>query len=187
MRRDRRQAMVGELAGRFFDPFVPTGHVMDQDDAGPRPAAKGTRRSRLRPRLPLWPRKATVSASIPSYVMLFLVPRVAGVATASGLYMRGIVPVAQKLPAKRACRGLGYAANALAAHLRTLVERSFVSLVLIPKKIDDLVVARREVDVAQHLAATRALALDMDRKVAPLTLSASGWCRGRIPSRCRAP
>ena len=42
MRRDRRQAMMGELAGRFFDPFVPTGHVMDQDDAGPRPAAKGT-------------------------------------------------------------------------------------------------------------------------------------------------
>src|SRR5215468_4613316 len=43
VRRDRRQSMMGELAGRLLDPFIPPGHVMDQDDAGPRPAAERPR------------------------------------------------------------------------------------------------------------------------------------------------
>ena len=40
VRRDGRQSVMGELAGRLFDPFVPTRHVMDQHYAGPRPAAE---------------------------------------------------------------------------------------------------------------------------------------------------
>src|SRR5262245_39254064 len=43
VRRDGRQSMMGELAGRFLDPFIPPGHVMDQDHAGPRSAAERTR------------------------------------------------------------------------------------------------------------------------------------------------
>src|SRR5262245_36357760 len=43
MRRDGRQSMMGELAGRLLDPFVPPGHVMDQHHAGPGPAAERTR------------------------------------------------------------------------------------------------------------------------------------------------
>src|SRR5262245_48647509 len=39
VRRDRRQSMMGELAGRLLDPFIPPRHVMDQHHAGPRPAA----------------------------------------------------------------------------------------------------------------------------------------------------
>jgi hypothetical protein len=35
MRRNRRKSMVRELAGRLLDPFVPSGHVMDEHDAGP--------------------------------------------------------------------------------------------------------------------------------------------------------
>src|SRR5262245_26530779 len=35
--------MMGELAGRLLDPFIPPGHVMDQDDAGPRSAAERPR------------------------------------------------------------------------------------------------------------------------------------------------
>src|SRR5262249_2656771 len=41
--RDGRQTMMGEFAGRLLDPFIPPGHVMDQDDAGPRSAAERTR------------------------------------------------------------------------------------------------------------------------------------------------
>src|SRR5262249_25025161 len=40
VRRDRRQSMMGELAGRLLDPFIPPRHVMDQHHAGPRPAAE---------------------------------------------------------------------------------------------------------------------------------------------------
>src|SRR5437660_5975748 len=43
VRCDGRQSMMGELAGRLLDPFVPPGHVMDQDHAGPRSAAERTR------------------------------------------------------------------------------------------------------------------------------------------------
>ena len=35
--------MMGELAGRLLDPFIPSGHVMDQHHAGPRSAAERTR------------------------------------------------------------------------------------------------------------------------------------------------
>jgi hypothetical protein len=43
VRRDGRQSMMGELAGRLLDPFIPPGHVMDQHHAGPRSAAERTR------------------------------------------------------------------------------------------------------------------------------------------------
>src|SRR5262249_2226006 len=43
VRRDRRQSMMGELAGRLLDPFIPSRHVMDQHYAGPWPAAERPR------------------------------------------------------------------------------------------------------------------------------------------------
>src|SRR5262249_17859394 len=33
VRRDGRKSMMGELAGRLFDPFVPAGHVMNEHHA----------------------------------------------------------------------------------------------------------------------------------------------------------
>src|SRR5258708_5290829 len=47
--------------------------------------------------------------------------------------------------------------------LRAFVEHGLVGLVLIRKR-DGLVLAQGEVDVAEHLASARALALDMHRK-----------------------
>ena len=41
MRRNGRQSMVGELAGRFLDPLVPSRHVMDQHHARPRAGPQG--------------------------------------------------------------------------------------------------------------------------------------------------
>ena len=42
--RDRRIAVMGELAHDFDDPFVPAGQVMDDDDAG---EFSGPRRTRV--------------------------------------------------------------------------------------------------------------------------------------------
>src|SRR5262249_41610659 len=55
--------------------------------------------------------------------------------------------------------------------IRTSMKHGLVGLVLI-RKVDGLVLARREIDVAQHLAAARALALDMDHKGGALALLA---------------
>ena len=55
--------------------------------------------------------------------------------------------------------------------LRALVEHGLVGLVLV-REINGLVVARREVDVAQHLAAARPFAFDVDREGGALTLPA---------------
>ena len=43
VRGDGRKSVMGELAGRLLDPLVPAGHVMDQDHAGPGPAAERAR------------------------------------------------------------------------------------------------------------------------------------------------
>src|SRR5215469_3485619 len=55
--------------------------------------------------------------------------------------------------------------------LITSMKHGLVGLVLI-RKVDGLVLARREIDVAQHLAAARALAFDMDHKGSALALLA---------------
>ena len=51
------------------------------------------------------------------------------------------------------------------------MKHGLVGLVLI-RKVEGLVLARREGDVAQHLAATRALAFDMDHKGGTVALLA---------------
>src|SRR5262249_53163214 len=55
--------------------------------------------------------------------------------------------------------------------IRTSMKHGLVGLVLI-RKVDGLVLARREGDVAQHLAAAWALAFDMDHKGGALALLA---------------
>src|SRR5262249_33430752 len=53
--------------------------------------------------------------------------------------------------------------------IRTPIEDGLVGLVLVGE-VDGLVLAQGEIDIAQHLAAARPLALDMDRKRVALAL-----------------
>src|SRR5262245_55481250 len=57
------------------------------------------------------------------------------------------------------------------ASIRTSIKHGLVGLVLICK-VDGLVLARRQVDITQHLAAARTLAFDMDYKGGALALLA---------------
>ena len=66
----------------------------------------------------------------------------------------------------------------------TFVERGLVGLVLI-REIDDLVVARSEVDVAHHSAAARAFAFDMQCEGGTLTLPAQDGAQTKAANRCR--
>ena len=52
VRRDGRQSVMGELAGRLFDPFVPARHVMDQRPRRATARRRAGGRNRLRPRRP---------------------------------------------------------------------------------------------------------------------------------------
>src|SRR5262247_3294795 len=67
--------------------------------------------------------------------------------------------------ARRAGRGLGLWEKGRRASrsIRTSMKHGLVGLVLI-RKVDGFILARREDDVAQHLAAARALAFHMDHK-----------------------
>src|SRR5262249_48633020 len=71
-----------------------------------------------------------------------------------------------KTLAERAGRSIGTSSS-----IGTSMKHGLVGLVLI-RKIDGLVLARREGDVAQHLAAARALAFDMDHEGRALALLA---------------
>src|SRR5262245_7756568 len=73
--------------------------------------------------------------------------------------------------ARRASRGLGLWEKGWRASrsIRTSMKHGLVGLVLI-RKVDGLVLARREDDIAQHLAAARALAFHMDHKGGALAL-----------------
>src|SRR5262245_53705185 len=75
--------------------------------------------------------------------------------------------------ARRAGRGLGLWEKGRRASRssRTSMKHGLVGLVLI-RKVDGFVLARREDDVAQHLAAARALAFHMDHKGGALALLA---------------
>src|SRR3954451_5277449 len=83
-----------------------------------------------------------------------------------------LCPSRKNAPQDGACGGLGPTCRERAGRsLRALVERGLVGLVLV-REVDDLVVTRREVDVAQHLAAAGALALDMHCKGGTLAFPA---------------
>ena len=58
------------------------------------------------------------------------------------------------------------------------MKHGLVGLVVI-RKVDGLVLARREVDVAQHLAAARALAFDMDHEGGTVALLAQDRAQAR--------
>src|SRR5262245_58450790 len=75
--------------------------------------------------------------------------------------------------ARRAGRGLGLWEKGRRASrsIRTSMKHGLVGLVLI-RKVDGSVLARREDDVAQHLAAARALAFHMDHEGGALALLA---------------
>src|SRR5262245_55466124 len=109
---------------------------------------------------PLWPRNATVSASMLSYVMLLPDDcRSHGDAASTIIHAACRRARAKKMPRrsgaelqKSGCRSVG-----------TPVEHGLVGLVLI-REIDGLVVTQREVHVAHHLASAWTLAFHMDRK-----------------------
>src|SRR6185312_6235390 len=104
--------------------------------------------------------------------MLFLSPSVARRRRCPTIHLGNCARRA-KMPRKTGhLKGLGPTCRERAGRsLRALVERGLVGLVLV-REIDDLVVARREIDVAQHLAAAGTLALDMHRKGGTLAFSA---------------
>src|SRR5262245_55781556 len=102
---------------------------------------------------------------MPSYVMLFL-----GFRGQSCNY----TPPASCRSCKNAPQWRGIDTSAGTGgrpSIRAPVQNGLVGLVLV-RKVDRLVLAQREIDVAQHLAAARALALDMHRKGVAVTRSA---------------
>src|SRR5262249_42884944 len=101
--------MMGELAGRLLDPFIPSRHVMDQHHAGPRPAAE-------RPRVIGFAHIALVAAKgdgLREHTFIgHGVPRRFEGRAAGRLYIRLRARVERKWPAERAKdRGFGRASG----------------------------------------------------------------------------